>query len=183
MVRADIPVYDRFQDEVARATVGAAGATRILDLGTGTGETASRVLARHPAASLVGVDESEEMLAVARDRLPAERVSLRVGRIEEPLPEGPFDVVTSALCVHHLHWEGKAQLFGRVRDALVAGGLFVLADVVVPDDPAAATTPLTPGYDHPSPLADQVRWLSEAGFDPRVAWEQGDLAIVVARRV
>jgi len=179
-VRADIPVYERFQDEVARASAGSAG--RILDLGTGTGETASRVLAVHPDASLVGVDESEEMLAVARDRLPAERVSLRIGRIEEPLPDGPFDVVTSALCVHHLPAEGKAHLFGRVRDALTAGGLFVMGDVVVPDDPAAATTPLTPGYDSPSPLADQLRWLSEAGFEPRVVWQQGDLAVVAARR-
>jgi hypothetical protein len=64
----------------------------------------------------------------------------------------------------------------------VPDGLFVLADVVVPVDPALATTPLTPGYDRPSPLADQIRWLAEAGFEPRVVWEQGDLAVVAARR-
>jgi hypothetical protein len=58
----------------------------------------------------------------------------------------------------------------------------VLADVVVPVDPALATTPLTPGYDRPSPLADQIRWLAEAGFEPQVVWEQGDLAVVAARR-
>jgi tRNA (cmo5U34)-methyltransferase len=181
-VRADIPVYDVFQDEVARAT-GGAGALRILDLGTGTGETAGRVLARHPDASLVGVDESEGMLAVARGSLPGERVSLRVGRLEDPLPDGPFDLVTTALCVHHLDGEGKADLFTRVREALGPGGLFVMGDVVVPEDPAAATTPLTPGYDSPSPLADQVRWLSEAGFEPRVVWSEGDLAVVAARRL
>jgi tRNA (cmo5U34)-methyltransferase len=115
--------------------------------------------------------------------LPAERVSLRAGRIEDALPEGPFDLVTSALCVHHLDAEGKADLFARVRDALVPGGLFVMADVVVPVESAAASTPLTPGYDRPSPLADQLRWLSDAGFEPRVVWEQGDLAVVAARRV
>jgi tRNA (cmo5U34)-methyltransferase len=180
-VRADVPAYDAFQDEVARVSGGGAG--RILDLGTGTGETARRVLARHPDASLVGIDENEEMLAVARDRLPAERVSLCVGRIEDPLPEGSFDLVTSALCVHHLDEQGKAALFGRVADALAPGGLFVMGDVVVPDDPAAATTPLTPGYDRPSPLADQLRWLSEAGFEPRLVWAEGDLAVVAARRV
>jgi len=58
----------------------------------------------------------------------------------------------------------------------------VLGDVVVPDDPADATTPLTPGYDRPSPLVAQVRWLEEAGLVPRVVWEQGDLAVVAARR-
>ena len=180
-IRADVPAYDVFQDEVARASGGGVG--RILDLGTGTGETARRVLARHPEASLVGVDENEGMLAVARDQLPAERADLRVGRIEERLPDGSFDLVTTALCVHHLDAVGKADLFARVREALTPGGVFVMGDVVVPDDPADATIPLTPGYDRPSPLAAQMRWLSEAGFEPRVVWAEGDLAVVAARRV
>jgi L-threonylcarbamoyladenylate synthase len=180
-VRADIPVYDLFQDSVAAAT--GTGARRILDLGTGTGETARRVLAHHPGATLVGVDENEGMLAVAVSQLPAEGVALRVGRIEEPLPEGSFDLVTSALCVHHLDGAGKADLFRRVHAALDPGGLFVLGDVVVPEDPEAATTPLTPGYDKPSSLADQLRWLLDTGFEPRVAWAEGDLAVVAARRV
>jgi tRNA threonylcarbamoyl adenosine modification protein (Sua5/YciO/YrdC/YwlC family) len=180
-IRADVPAYDRFQDEVAGAT--GAGASRILDLGIGTGETARRVLAAHPQASLVGIDENEGMLGVARDQLPAARVELRVGRIEEPLPDGSFDLITTALCVHHLDEHGKAKLFVRIRDALIPGGLFVMGDVVVPADPADATTPLTPGYDRPSSLADQLRWLSEAGFEPRVAWAERDLAVVAARRL
>jgi tRNA threonylcarbamoyl adenosine modification protein (Sua5/YciO/YrdC/YwlC family) len=179
-IRADLPAYDALQEELAGAS--GAGARRILELGTGTGETARRLLARHPDAVLVGVDENEQMLAVASDALSDGRVSLFVGRIEDPLPEGPFDLVATALCVHHLSGTGKAELFGRVRDALAPDGLFVLGDVVVPVDPAKATTPLTPGYDRPSPLADQVRWLAEAGLEPTVVWEHDDLAVVAARR-
>jgi tRNA threonylcarbamoyl adenosine modification protein (Sua5/YciO/YrdC/YwlC family) len=179
-IRSDIPAYDTFQEFVASAT--GSGARRILDLGVGTGETARRVLALHPDASLVGVDENEGMLAVAAAGLPPERVQLRVGRIEEPLPDGPFDLVTSALCVHHLDGLGKEDLFRRVHAALVPGGVFVLGDVVVPLDPSSAVTPLTPGYDRPSPLADQLEWLSEAGFEPNVVWSQADLAVVAARR-
>jgi tRNA (cmo5U34)-methyltransferase len=108
---------------------------------------------------------------------------LRAGRIEDPLPEGPFDLVTSALCVHHLDGDGKAELFARVRDALRPGGLFVMGDVVVPDDPAFAKISLTPGYDRPSRLEDQLRWLCDAGLEPRVTWEECDLAVVAARRV
>jgi tRNA A37 threonylcarbamoyladenosine synthetase subunit TsaC/SUA5/YrdC/SAM-dependent methyltransferase len=179
-IRSDLPAYDAFQDSVAQAS--GSGATRILELGTGTGETARRLLLRHPEAKLVGVDENEQMLAVARASLPEGRVELRVGRIEEPLPEGPFDLVASALCVHHLDDIGKASFFARVREVLAPGGLFVLGDVVVPVDPSLASTPLTPGYDRPSSLADQLRWLREAGFAPAVAWEDGDLAVVAARR-
>jgi len=180
-IRTDVAAYDVLQDEVARATGHGLG--RILDLGTGTGETARRVLARHPDASLIGIDENAQMLAAARSALPPERVKLCAGRIEEPLPEGPFDLVTSALCVHHLDGQGKAELFARVRDVLVPGGLFVMGDVVVPDDPAAASTPLTPGYDRPSPLADQLGWLVDAGLSPAVTWQDGDLAVVAAQRV
>ena len=180
-IRADLPAYDALQDELAGAS--GAGARRILELGTGTGETARRLLARHPDASLVGIDENEQMLAVASGVLPGARIDLRVARIEDELPSGPFDVIASALCVHHLDGPAKAELFARVRDALAPDGRFVLGDVVVPVDPAAATTPLSPGYDRPSPLADQVRWLAEAGLEPRVVWEHGDLAVVAARRI
>ena len=178
MIRADIPVYDRFQDELVSAS--GEGALRLLELGTGTGETAARLLAHHRDAFLVGVDESEGMLSAARERLPDERVALQLSRLQEPLPEGPFDIVASALCVHHLVGAQKRSLFHRVREALGPGGRFVLADVVAPVDPADAVTSLTPGFDHPDSLADQLTWLAEAGFSTRVAWEHRDLAVIVA---
>ena len=90
-------------------------------------------------------------------------------------------MVASALCVHHLDGAEKADLFRRVRDSLAPGGRFVLADLVLPVDPAAARTPFTPGFDKPDSVADQVRWLSEAGFDVYVTWEEGDLAVIVGR--
>ena len=178
MIHADIPAYDAFQEAVADAT--GSGASRVLELGTGTGETARRLLARHPSAQLVGVDESASMLDAAREALPASRVTLQVGAIESELPAGPFDVVASALCVHHLEGASKRDLFARVRAVLAPGGRFVLGDVIVPEDPAAAVIPLSDGFDHPSPLADQLRWLGETGFDAKAVWKHGDLAVVVA---
>jgi tRNA threonylcarbamoyl adenosine modification protein (Sua5/YciO/YrdC/YwlC family) len=180
MIRAELPAYDRFQDELAAASGSAAA--RVLELGTGTGETARRLLNSHPAARLVGIDSSETMLAVARAALPADRVELRVARLQDELPAGPFDLVASALCVHHLRVPEKQALFARIRAALAPGGRFVLADVVTPVDPADAISPLTPGYDHPSSLADQLRWLTEAGFEARAVWSHADLAVLVADR-
>ncbi len=178
MIQEDIPWYDEFQEAVAQAS--GSGAARVLELGTGTGETARRLLARHPDARLVGVDESASMLAAARSALPADRVTLHVGAIEEPLPGGPFDLVASALCVHHLEGSLKRDLFARVRAVLAPGGRFVLGDVIVPLDAADVVIPLSDGYDHPSPLADQLRWLAETGFDARVVWARRDLAVVTA---
>jgi tRNA threonylcarbamoyl adenosine modification protein (Sua5/YciO/YrdC/YwlC family) len=179
-IRADIPTFDRLQQELVDAS--GSGARRILELGTGTGETARRLLARHPDASLLGVDESEAMLAAAREALASERVELRVARLEEPLPDERFDLVASALAVHHLEDRDKARLFARVARVLEPGGRFVLADLVVPADPDDAVTALTPGFDRPSPVGDQLRWLKQSGLAPRVTFSHRDLVVVVAEK-
>jgi tRNA (cmo5U34)-methyltransferase len=133
LMRSTLPLYDRLQDEVVRATRDVA-AERILDLGAGTGETAARCLEAHPSARIVALDASPEMLEVA-SALLGDRAELRLGRLEQDLPEGPFELVVSALAVHHLDGEGKADLFRRIRDRLAPGGRFVLADVIVPMRP------------------------------------------------
>ena len=175
MVRAEVPDYDRLQDEVASATEGI-DARRALELGTGSGVTSRRVLARHPHAQLTGVDSSEEMIAAAD--LPG--ADLRLQDLRDPLPEGPFDIVFSALAVHHLEGPQKADLIARVAAALAPGGRFVLADVVVPDDPADVVTPLDEGFDLPETVPDLLRWMGEAGLRARVSWQARDLAVLVA---
>jgi tRNA (cmo5U34)-methyltransferase len=176
LMHSEMPGYARLQDAAAAAT--GSHTKRLLELGTGTGETARRVLARHPGASLVGIDASADMLAAAA--LPG--ADLRQQRLQDPLPPGPFDLAFSALAVHHLDGPAKADLFARVAAVLEPGGRFVLADVVVPDDPADAITPLSPDHDLPSRTEDQLAWLRDAGFDASVVWTERDLAVIVAVR-
>lgn len=180
-IRAEIHDYDELQSEVVDATRGLRP-TSILELGTGAGETAARLLQVHEGAHLTGVDSSTEMLAGAARLLPGDRVDLVEGDLAEPLPTGGFDLVVSALAVHHLEGEAKAALFERVAAALRPRGHFVLGDVVVPEDPADAVIKNEPGYDFPSPVADQLEWLERAGFDPTVTWVSGDLAVIRAAR-
>lgn len=179
LMREEVPRYASLQSEAARAT--GTGATSILELGTGTGETTRRVLERHSGARLTGIDASDAMLGHARATLDREQVALRAGRLEEPLPNGPFDVVVSALCVHHLDGPGKADLFRRVAAVLAPGGRFVLADIVIPEDPADVDTPIDGVYDRPSTVADQLAWLRAAELDAEVAWLERDLAVLLAR--
>lgn len=176
LMASEIADYSALQAQTVAAT--GTGARRILELGTGTGETARRVLERHPGAQLVGVDGSEEMLAHARARLPG--ADLRLGRLEDPLPDGPFDVVVSALAVHHLDGSGKADLFRRAARVLAPGGRIVLGDLIVPEDPQDVVTEIDGVYDRPSSAAEQLRWLADAGLDARVTWAHKDLAVLVA---
>jgi len=175
MIRAEIEAYDEPQSALADATTEVA-ARSILDLGSGTGETAIATLERHPHAALVGVDSSEDMLSIARRRLPS--ATFIGSRLEDPLPDGPFDVVVSAFTIHHLEAEQKADLFRRISKVLSPGGRFVMLDVVVPTEPVERPIPLEERVDKPSPVVDMLQWIEEAGLKGDVIYSAGDLAIL-----
>jgi tRNA (cmo5U34)-methyltransferase len=178
LMRKHIPLYDRVQEEVVLASSDLR-VSRLLDLGVGTGETTRRCLKAHPEATAICLDSNPEMLEAAASIL-GERAELRLGRLEDGLPEGPFELVVSAFAVHHLDGVGKASLFRRVADLLSAGGRFVMADVVVSDAPVSDPTPLSSDEDLPDRTDDLVAWMSQAGLEPEVRWASGDLAVIVA---
>jgi tRNA (cmo5U34)-methyltransferase len=176
----EIPGYEDLQEAVAAATADVR-ATRVLELGTGTGETALRVRASHPDAEWVGIDSSEAMLARASERVPD--ADLRLQRLEDELPAGPFDLVVSALAVHHLDSAGKQGLFSRVARVLRPGGHLVLGDVVVP--PAGQEGPIYIDWvmDTPDTVDDQLAWLRTAGFEAEASSVRVDLAVFRARLI
>jgi tRNA (cmo5U34)-methyltransferase len=176
---AEIPGYSELQEQAAAATDGI-DATSILELGIGTGETTRRVLERHPGAGLTAIDASPEMLERARAAYPES--DLRLSRLEDPLPAGPFDLVFSALAVHHLDGAGKRDLFRRVAEVVAPGGSFVLADVVVPERQEDAQIEIDWEMDLPDRLDDQLAWLRDAGFDAEPVWTFKDLAVIRATR-
>src|SRR6266508_1328384 len=115
------------------------GDERLLDAGCGAGHTALAFAPR--VAEVVAVDLTEAMLAQAR-RLAAERgltnIVFQRGDVEQlPFPDGAFDIITSRYSAHHYpHPEVALREFARV---LRPSGLFLLVDVVSPDDPAQDT--------------------------------------------
>lgn len=128
--RCFIPCFDDFYENTTRFiafNIPAPG--RVADLGAGTGLLSRYWFRCFPDAEYVLTDVAEEMLEVARRRFEGmERVKFIVQDYSKTLPEGPFDVIMSALSVHHLEDEEKALLFRRVYDALPEGGLFVNYD-------------------------------------------------------
>ena len=139
----------------------------------------------HVRAALPAYDRVQDEVAAATEGVAARAVlelgvGTGTGRFQDPLPAGPFDLAVSAFAVHHLDAAGKADLFARLAAVLAPGARFVLADVVVPDDPADTVTPLDGGYDLPDPVSDQLRWLADAGFAARASWAHRDMAVVSA---
>ena len=103
MMRAEVPRFDELQSAAVAAIP--APPARVLDLGIGTGETSRRLLETFPDAEITGLDESPEMVFRARDL----GIEVRLARMEDPLPDGPWDLVIAVLSVHHLELGGKAR--------------------------------------------------------------------------
>lgn len=94
-------------------SLGPALAGRVLDLATGTADLAILIAKEAPAASVVGLDPSEGMLALARDKVRArgldERVSLTAGDAQVlPFENGSFDGVTMAFGIRNVPDRAKA---------------------------------------------------------------------------
>jgi tRNA (cmo5U34)-methyltransferase len=136
--RVLIPCFDAFYGTAAEAAaLGRSGPVRVLDLGAGTGLLSGVLAAALPAAELVLLDEAPAMLERAKDRLAplGDRVTTVVADLRDPMPEGPFDVVASALAIHHLDDAGKAELYQRAADVLAPGGVLVNAEQVAGPTP------------------------------------------------
>lgn len=102
---------------------------RILDLGAGTGLLSYYWYQHFPDTSYVLVDIAGEMLKIAGRRFDGlDNVSCRVMDYTNEFPEGDFDVIISALSIHHLENDEKQILFRRIYEKLPEGGLFVNYD-------------------------------------------------------
>jgi tRNA (cmo5U34)-methyltransferase len=120
-IRAEVPRYDELQ----RAAVDAIpfAPDRVLELGMGTGETTRVLLEAYPEAWVIGLDSDPNMVY----RLREEYDDVQLARMEDPLPDGPWDLVISVLSVSDLDDEQQQSLSRRVSEhsrSLVIGDVF-----------------------------------------------------------
>lgn len=106
-----------------------------LDVATGTGDLALALLTETPVRHVIGVDFSEGMLQVGREKLrrrdPAGRVSLVVGdALYLPFPDKTFACVTSAFLLRNL--ANLAQGLAEMRRVTRAGGRVVALEITEP---------------------------------------------------
>jgi demethylmenaquinone methyltransferase / 2-methoxy-6-polyprenyl-1,4-benzoquinol methylase len=121
------PTYDRYarllslgQDPRWRkflvSQVEAGPGDEVLDVATGTGAVA-RELLRQKSCTVVGVDQSPEMLAVAREQLPASVRLVEASAEQLPFDDAAFDALTVTYLLRYVEDPGAtlAELARVVR--------------------------------------------------------------------
>lgn len=183
-----VPCFDEFYGAALSMIPFAPNANiHVLDLGTGTGLFASMVAKVFPTARLHLTDISAAMLAQAEQRfVDTPRVTCALQDHLQLTGESEYDLVLSALSIHHLEHADKKVLFQKIFHTLRPGGMFInadqalgptrleeeeyerqwLADVTANNISTAALESARERMreDKSALLSDQVTWLCESGF-------------------
>jgi tRNA (cmo5U34)-methyltransferase len=148
-IRSQVPRYDELQEQAIAAIPFPP--ERVLELGMGTGETTRRLIEAHPDAWVIGLDASPDMVFRARQSYD----DVQLARMEDPLPDGPWDLVISVLSAGDLDDDQLQALCRRVKEhsrALVIGDVF-----------------------EPTKLQALLDWSGG-----KITWQADDLAVVAA---
>ena len=199
-----IPCFDEFYGTTIRLLPEATD--HVLDLGAGTGLLSAFVRRRFPESHLHLIDSSEAMLAQARQRFRRDqKTSFELADYTRAItPMRQYDAVVSALSIHHLEDADKRSLFATILGALQPDGVFLNADQILQPTPEleeaakaewleqvralkatdeqVASSLLRQREDRCATVADQLQWMTQAGFvETSCAFEQGRFAVLVGR--
>jgi len=202
-----IPDLHQYYGAAVWAAIAPDNNPAILDIGAGTGLMSALVLEKFPGATLTLLDISENMLALARQRFShLDHIRYVVSDYRRSPLGGPYDLVISALSIHHLTRDDKRQLFHGIFTALKPGGMFINADQAdgetllfrqmyldywndfVTRGPLSEKERLEilrwrDTLDRNEKLSSQFRWLQECGFsDVDVVYKNRTFIVTVARK-
>ena len=163
------------------------GNERVLDIATGPGYIAEAFA--KVAREVVGVDLTDAMLAIARERTKehgVSNVSFRAADAQNlPFENGAFDVVVCRLALHHLL---KPLLVLREMARVCrAGGTVVVEDIYASEFPERAAYQdrweilRDPSHVRTLPLSQLLRLFCEAGLETDSVATADDLTPEVER--
>jgi demethylmenaquinone methyltransferase / 2-methoxy-6-polyprenyl-1,4-benzoquinol methylase len=106
-------------------------ATEILDVACGTAAVSLQLAHANPARHIVGIDQSEQMLAAARARITTANIELRHGRAEElPFADASFDALTFTYLLRYV--DDPAAQMRELARVVRPGGTIAMQKFAVP---------------------------------------------------
>lgn len=204
MIATLIPHYSELIDAAAAAVdMIARNTPAVVDLGTGSGALAQRILRVRPKARMIGIDADATMLAAATRRLRGNIQTIEEDFERILIPR--CDVVSASFALHHVPTgRRKAALYKRCFASLRPGGMFVSADCYLAStaqvqkrNRQAWLAHLKKNYtpkkaenflrtwakeDVYFTLDREIELLREAGFSVEVMWREDSFAVVMGLR-
>ena len=193
-----VPLYGEMIDALVTAIpFDRQKSFKVLDLGCGTGEISKRIKEKFPNSKISCLDFAENMIELAKIKLHEYNdVTYYAGDFKDFKFPRKYDAVVSSLALHHLITDDdKKQVYKKIFDNLLPGGVFYNADVVLGSNDYLQELYLIkwkefmtknvsveyvekevmPKYydeDHPARLTDHIKWLTDIGFkDVDVIWK------------
>jgi tRNA (cmo5U34)-methyltransferase len=180
----------------------------VIDLGCGTGTIARCIVQAFPQARVTCLDLAENMIEMAKLKLAGfPETRFQVGDFKDYRFDDTYDVVVSALALHHLVTDAeKIDFYRKIHAALRPQGIFYNADVILGSSPTLQAAYLEkwrefmhrqvseeeithkwlPKYyneDRPAKLIDQVAWLADLGFvEVDIIWKYYNYAVYGGRK-
>jgi demethylmenaquinone methyltransferase/2-methoxy-6-polyprenyl-1,4-benzoquinol methylase len=177
-------------------------ARRVLDVASGTAAVAIELALAGPDRSVVGVDQSPEMLAAGRNRIAQrgldDRIELREGRAESlPFGDAEFDALTFTYLLRYV--DDVPATLRELARVVRPGGTVAMLEFGLPSGiwrplwelyvrvglPAAGAV-VSPGWSEVGGfLGPSIRGFWERWPEPRLldAWSEAGMADVQARRL
>lgn len=163
------------------------GNERVLDIATGPGYIAE-AFAR-TAREVVGVDLTEAMLAIAKERTQQRgisNISFRAADAQQlPFENASFDVVVSRLALHHL--QTPINVLREMARVCLASGTILIEDLYASEHPQCAAyqdrweTLRDPSHVRALPISELLRLVRDAGLETDFVCTADDLTPEVAR--
>ena len=202
-----IPCFDNLYVSGIEMLAYADAAPRVLDVGAGTGIYAEALLARYPKAMLTLIDFAENMLELAKEKFysRADVKYILDDYFTHDYRDAAFDIVISALSIHHLDDSDKQKFYANLYSILDDGGELLNADIISTGAPEIDArydeiwTSFVAGnigegeyferfkaskkVDNPSSYSEQLKWLRDAGFKQTdCVFKHNNFAVLYARK-
>ncbi|MGC5774487.1 methyltransferase domain-containing protein [Paenibacillus pabuli] len=125
-------MYDNYDEalEQTASWISPVPGEKGLDIGTGTGNLAGKLLER--GAAMTAIDQSREMLRTCRTKYPEMHVKLG-NFLALPFADHSFDFVISSFAFHHLSPDQQQLALQEMQRVLTARGRICLTDLMFAD--------------------------------------------------